>query len=48
MPLTVTVGLIVLVVIALVGVAGYLIDSAEEKVEQHSTVEHDTRPHSRT
>ena len=33
MPLPVTVGLIVLVVIALVAMAGTLIDDAEEKVE---------------
>jgi hypothetical protein len=33
MPLTLTVGLIVLAVMVLVGVVGSLIDSAEEKVE---------------
>jgi Tfp pilus assembly protein PilX len=33
MPLTLIVGLIVLVVMALVGVVGSLIDSAEEKIE---------------
>jgi hypothetical protein len=33
MPLPVTVGLIVLVVIVLIGVVGSLIDNAEEKVE---------------
>jgi hypothetical protein len=34
MPLPVTVGLIVLVVIVLVGFVGSVIDNAEEKVEQ--------------
>jgi hypothetical protein len=34
MPLPVTVGLIVLVVIVLVGFFGSVIDNAEEKVEQ--------------
>ena len=34
MPLPVTVGLIVLVVIVLVGFVGSLIDNAEEKVEE--------------
>ena len=33
MPLTLTVGIIVLVVIVLVGIVGSWIDSAEEKVE---------------
>ena len=36
MPLPVTVGLIVLVVIVLVGSVGSLIDNAEEKVEQRA------------
>ena len=43
MPLTATVSLIALVVIVLVGGAGYLIDSAEEKVE-HPTADRDRRP----
>ena len=42
MPLTATVGVIVLVVIVLVGSLGYLIDSEEEKVE-HSVTDRDRR-----
>ena len=41
MPLTVTVGLIVLAVIVLVGVVGTLIDNAEEKVEHPETSHRD-------
>jgi hypothetical protein len=41
MPLTLTVALIVLVVIGIVGVAGSLIDNAEEKVEHHEPAPRD-------
>ena len=43
MPLPVTVALIVVVVIVLVGVAGSLIDNAEEKLE-HGAGDRDRRP----
>lgn len=41
MPLTLTVALIVLVVIVIVGVAGTLIDNAEEQVEHHESTARD-------
>lgn len=40
MPLTLTVSLIVLCVIVLVGIAGSLIDNAEEKIEHPDTAQH--------
>ena len=43
MPLTAIVGLIVFVVIIVVGGAGYLIDSAEEKVERHAAQDEHNR-----
>ena len=41
MPLPLTVGIIVLVVIVAVGVVARLIDDAEEKVERHESVPRD-------
>jgi len=47
MPLTLTVGLIVLAVIALVAVVGYWIDEAEEPLERGDRAPDDRQRHHR-